>query len=163
METEKILQEGYRLRIDKEGNWFYNDTPIINRNIYLFFNRHIVDAAQGGYLLQIGSETCRLIVEDTPYVVVRIEHLYSDTEQRAFFKIRLNDETEEELDLASFYIGKANVPYCTVKKGRFPARFLRSPYYRLASHIQQEDGPEERFYLLLNNQKFYISTTHKDT
>jgi hypothetical protein len=154
MEQDPFLKEDYILKIDKEGTWFYNDLPIINKNIYRFFNQHIEKDKDGGYFLRIGKETCQLVVEDTPYVVVSVDHLSLGTGKKEIFKIRLNDESEEALDLSTFYIGKNNVPYCRVKNGEFPARFLRSPYYCLAQHIHQEGAA--RFYLILNKEKFYI-------
>jgi hypothetical protein len=155
MEPDPVLKEKYILKIDKEGNWFYNDLPIINKNIYRFFNQHIEKDKYGGYVLRIGPETCPLVVEDTPYVVVDVDQESFGAGKEEIFKIRLNDESEEALDLSTFYIGKNHVPYCRVKNGEFPARFLRSPYYRLAQHIRQEG--ETRFYLILNQKKFYIS------
>jgi hypothetical protein len=156
LEPERILKEKFILKIDKEGNWFYNDLPIINKKIYLFFNQHIEKDSKAGYILRVENETCQLVVEDTPYVVAGIAFVDSDPEKGEYFRIRLNDETEEELDMESFFIGKDNVPYCRVKNGEFPARFLRAPYYCLAEHIHQET--EDRFYILLNRKKFYINT-----
>ncbi len=154
LNRNSFLSEKQTIKIDKEGNWFYNDLPIINKKIFLFFNQHIIKDGKGGYLLQVGKETCKLVVEDTPYVVAKITFVSSDKEGREFFRIKLNDETEEKLDMNTFYIGKDNIPYCRVKKGLFPARFLRPPYYQLAQHIQQE--AEDRFCFLLNNKKFYV-------
>jgi len=72
----------------------------------------------------------------------------------AFFKIFLNDETEEELNLESLSVGKDNVLYCAVKGGNFKARFLRPSYYRLTEHMLQEG--EDRFYIPLNGRKFFL-------
>jgi len=141
------------LRIDKEGNWFYNDLPIINRNIYLFFNQHLTRDEHGAYIVCVGNETSRLFVEDTPFVVMSLDYMQAGSRE-AFFSMRLNDETIEELDLESLYIGKDNVPYCTVKQGRFPARFLRPAYYQLCEHIQPEG--EDSFYIMLNSNKKYL-------
>ena len=154
-DVDTLLKQQGIIRIDKEGAWFYNDLPIINRKIYLFFNQHITKDEEGGYSLKIGSETCRLAVEDTPYVVSDISLVTTESPPENFFKIKLNDETEQALDLATLYIGQDNVPYCTVKRGEFPARFLRAPYYRLAEHIEQEG--EEDFYIFLNSKKVYVA------
>jgi hypothetical protein len=155
MVQEKTLPDNKGIKIDKEGNWFYYSRPIINKNVYLFFNQHIEKDEEDGYVLRIENETCKIQVEDTPYVVIRVDFVIFGPEKEESIKIRLNDETEETLDISSFYIGKDNVPYCRVKKGKFPARFLRQPYYQIAQHIQPE-GPD-RFYLFLNNKKNYIN------
>jgi len=140
------------LRIDKEGTWFYNNLPIINRAIYLFFNQHLTRDEQGSYIIRIGKETSPLFVEDTPFVVMRVDYIPSDNKES--FMVRLNDETVEELDLQTLSIGKDNVPYCAVKQDRFPARFLRPAYYQLCEHIQAEG--EDLFYIMLNGYKKYL-------
>ena len=76
--------------------------------------------------------------------------------EKSFFKIFLNDETEEELNLESLSVGKDNVLYCAVKNGKFKARFLRPSYYRLTEHMLQEG--EDRFYIPLNGRKYYINS-----
>jgi uncharacterized protein len=141
------------IKIDKEGNWFFNGAPIINRQIIDLFNAGIEHDGQGGYRLRVGAETSPIVVEDTPYVVSQI-NLEQGPDGRSFFTVRLNDDTIERLSLETFYLGPDNVPYCTVKNGLFPARFLRAPYYDLARHIDQEG--EERFCIILNGKKQYI-------
>lgn len=141
------------LRIDKEGNWFYNDLPIINKAIHLFFNQHLTRDESGAYIVRIGKETSRLFVEDTPFVVTSIDYIQTKAPED-FFNIRLNDETIEKLALDTLYIGKNNIPYCRVKEGLFPARFLRAAYYQLAQHVQQEG--EDGFYIMLNGRKQYL-------
>jgi uncharacterized protein len=146
------------IKLDKEGNWFFNGVPIINKQIIDLFNAGIEHDGQGGFRLHIGAETSPIVVEDSPYVVSHI-NLEQDSDGRSFFTIRLNDDTSERLCLATFYLGPENVPYCTVKNGRFPARFLRAPYYDLARHIEQEG--EECFCIILNGKKQYIENRER--
>ncbi|MHA1575158.1 MAG: DUF1285 domain-containing protein [Alphaproteobacteria bacterium] len=155
---EKTLKEEPTIKIDKEGNWFFKNLPIINRKIFLFFNQQLRKDEKGGYVLRVGQETCKIKVEDTPFVVAGIEFVDSAPGKESFFKIRVNDETEETLDLNSLYIDRDNVPYCLVKRERYPARFLRPPYYHLAEFIQQEK--EGRFFILLNKKKLFIKFNH---
>lgn len=144
------MKQAGEIRIDKEGQWFFNNLPIINRMIYLFFCQHVEPAAGGGYQLRVGQETCPLVVEDTPFVVTRIVPAGLEG-----FIIKLNDETEEALDLNTFFIGRKNIPYCRVKDRKFPARFLRAPYYALAEHI--EEGSAGKFFLVVGSQRVYIT------
>lgn len=141
-----------RIRIGKDGTWFYNELPIVNRNISLFFLQHLESAPDGGYLLRIGDETCPVIVEDTPYIVVDVWKEASGGGE-AFF-IRLNDETCERLEMDTLKIREDNVAVCRVKEARFPARFSRPAYYRLAEYVvQHEDG---RFSIPLNETHYYL-------
>jgi hypothetical protein len=92
------------------------------------------------------------VVEDTPYVVTRIER-QTDAAGQDLFLICLSDGTREQLCLETLYLAGDNVPYCRVKNGRFPARFLRPPYYDLAGFIEQEG---ERFFIPHNGTRLYI-------
>jgi len=153
-QTGGISGEQGIIRIDKEGTWYYNELPIVNRTIYLFFNKHICKDDDGGYSLRIEGQTCRLLVEDTPYVVSGITFVSGEEAAKGYFRLRLNDDTEEPLALETLFIGQDNIPYCQVKQGVFPARFLRAPYYRLAEHIRQDR--KGGFYFNLNGSRRYI-------
>lgn len=134
------------IKIDKEGSWFYNNAPIVNRNVFLLFCKHLEKDPRGGYRLRIDRETCPVTVEDAPFVVV------DAVRDKDNLKIQLNDETVETLDLKTFYIAAGNVPYCTVKNGAFRARFLRKAYYRIAEYFEQ-DG-EDSFFIRLGGKRF---------
>ena len=151
-----LAQEGQpgEIRIDKEGNWFFSGAPIINKKILDLFNASIEHDGRGGYCLHIGAESSPIVVEDTPYVVTHVEQ-ETGPDGQSFFLIRLSDGTREPLCLETLYLSSDNIPYCRVKNGWFPARFLRPPYYDLAGFIEQEG---ERFFIHLNGTKFYIET-----
>ena len=146
--------ENPELVIDKEGTWLYNGLPIVNKAIYLFFNQNLEYSQAGGYQVRVGAEASPVAVEDTPFVVMDVVLVSVPQQGEAFFKIFLNDETEEELNLESLSVGKDNVLYCAVKDGKFRARFLRPSYYRLTEHMLQEG--EDRFYIPLNGRKFFL-------
>ncbi len=145
------------ISVDKEGNWFYQGQPIINRQIWLLFSQSLEQDSCGRYILRIGEETCPVDVEDTPFVVVDVAKAFGEEPEKSCFIIRLNDETEEILDLDTLSVARDNVLYCRVKGGKFKARFLRPSYYRLAEHIVQEG--DDRFYIPLNGRKHYINFT----
>ena len=146
--TKKEQKVENEIKIDKEGNWFYNGAQIINRNILLLFCSSLENDVSGGYLLRVDKETSPVIVENTPFVVVDV------VKDGGFIKIQLN-ETTETLDLGSFFIDRNSVPYCRVKKGQFPARFLRKAYYRIAEYFEQDEN--EKFFVRLPNKKVYVN------
>jgi hypothetical protein len=143
------------IKIDKEGNWFFNGAAIINRQIVDLFNAGIEHDGCGGYRLHIGAEISPIVVEDTPYVVTQLEKEQA-ADGSSSFMVRLSDGSREQLSFETFYLSPDNIPYCAVKGGLFPARFLRAPYYELARHIDQED--DGRFSLTLNGTRFFIET-----
>ena len=140
------------IRIDKEGNWYYQGLPIIKREIYLHLNRCLRKDPSGKYILLMDGEKCYLEVEDTPYVIKEVR-LGAGPQPNPPFFVKLNDETEEELKASTLRVGKDNVLYCKVKGALYDARFLRASYYRLAQFLLY-DG--ERYYLVVGGTKHYL-------
>lgn len=140
------------IRIDREANWYYNGLPIVNRNIYRFFNQHVEHASGGGYELRIGNETCPLLVEDTPFVV---QLLWQVEAPGQGFAIRLNDGTEEPFAVETLRISTGDVPYCRVRDGRFPARLLRPAWNALAPYVDC-DAQESGWAIQLDGQRWPI-------
>lgn len=140
------------IRIDKEGNWYYQGLPIIKREIYLHLNRCLRKDPSGRYILLMDGEKCYLEVEDTPYVVKEVRLGAGPQPDPPLF-VKLNDETEEELKADTLRVGKDNVLYCKVKDALYGARFLRASYYQMAQFLQC-DG--EKYYLVVGDKKFYL-------
>jgi len=151
MDARISIEDRPAIVIDKEGTWFYNGQPIINRQILLYFYQLLELGPDGGYLLRNEQECCPVEVQDTPFVVTALWPSEGPHEQ---FFIKLNDETVETLEMETLVISAENIPYCQVKQGRFKARFLRVPYYRLAESIQQES--EMVFFIELNGARHYM-------
>jgi len=148
---EKEGSKGSSIKVDKNGTWYYEGAEIIRKEILsLFYESLHLD--EEGYSLEINGECARLEVEDTVFLVQGAE-LVTDGEET--FIIRLNDGSQERLDLDTFRIAEGNVPYCLVKEGRFPARFLRLPFYQVAQHAHHDEDTDE-YFLLLNERKYYL-------
>jgi hypothetical protein len=123
------------IRLDKEGRWFHEGVEITHRLTLDLFNRSIKRHPDGGYCLEVGYERAKIVVEDTPYMVKRVDVGDGGA------VIRVSDGTEEALDPSTLSIGAENVLYCRVKGGEFPARFLRPAYYQLMQGLKEtEDG-----------------------
>lgn len=133
--------------IDKEGRWYYEGVEITHKGLYLYLNECLITEGEGKYLLRVDDNLYRIEVEDTPFVVKGIR--YKDGELRVI----LNDGKEEVLDFGSLRI-KENIPYCRVKGGRFPARFSRSSYIRLADYIVEDEG---KYYICIGEKKHELS------
>lgn len=85
-------------------------------------------------MLEIGPERAPIDVDDTPYVVVDVDV------EGGTARIRLNDQSVEELDAASLQVGANEVLYCGVKGGAERARFLRPAYYQLVPFIAESEA-----------------------
>jgi hypothetical protein len=144
------------ISVDKEGAWFHNGVPIVHRGFVLLFYQSIHLDDRGRYILKLHNQTCRLDVEDTPFVVLRVTFL-AKVEQRGgdCFMLHLIDETQEPLDPTTLTVGNGHVLYCKIRQGRFTARFCRPAYYQLAQHIQ-EDPESRRFFISLNGNRYTV-------
>jgi len=136
------------IRVDRDGVWYFQGREIIRKEILsLFYASLHLD--EDGYCVEINGDREYLEVEDTVFLVQGAE-LVRDSEEA--FVIRLNDGSEELLDLNTFRIAEGNCPYCLVKEGRFPARFLRLPFYQVAQYAEYDEGADE-YFLMLNGRR----------
>lgn len=140
------------IRIDKEGNWYHQGLPIINKKIYNHLNQCLSKDSSGRCILNMNGERCVLEVEDTPFVVKEVSPKTIPGRSTTLL-IKLNDETEEELNADTLKVGKEDVLYCEVKEGLYEARFLRPAYYQFAKFLQHD---EKGFYLLVEDKKTYL-------
>jgi hypothetical protein len=143
--------------VDREGRWFHKGAEMIKRDIVRLFYEHIEVDSLGRYVVRLGKESCYLDVEDTPFVIQRVRFENNGDIQN--FRIFLSDDTEEVLDPETLFVGEENVLYCTVKQGKFSARFHRPAYYQLAEFVQEEEGG---FHLPLNGMKHFIRHKSSD-
>ena len=126
---------------------------MIRRNIIRLFYQNMELDPLGRYVITWNHQRCYVEVEDTAFVVRRVDFQAGTRADDARFELYLSDDTNEELLPDTLYVGHDNVLYCTVKSRAFPARFSRAAYYQLARYIEEENGA---FYLLLNEAKYEI-------
>ncbi len=147
--------------VDKEGNWFHNDAPIIHREVLALFYESLDIDEQGRYIISFKGQVCRLDVEDTPYVIVRTDFVSGSPQgEKDRFVLRFTDDSKEDLAPETLSIGPEHVLYCKIRGGKFKARFSRPGYYQLAQYFQEE--PETgRYFLCLNDKEYYVEENLK--
>ncbi len=147
--------------VDKEGNWFHNDAPIIHREVLALFYESLDIDEQGRYIISFKGQICRLDVEDTPYVIVRTDFVSGSSHgEEDRFVLRFTDDSKEDLAPETLLIGPEHVLYCKIRGGKFKARFSRPGYYQLAQYFQEE--PETgRYFLCLNDKEYYVEENLK--
>jgi hypothetical protein len=122
-----------RLRIDRDGVWFHDDAEVTHPGIIANLRDNLrVD--EGGHFLQIGPARVPVEVEDTPFVVERVEALGDG------LTATLNDLTQEPVALDTLRVDERGIPRCRVKEGRFDARLSRAATYQLLQHVQPGEG-----------------------
>ena len=139
-----------KISFGKDGWWYANDERIQNHRINVLFSQHLRRTPEGTYEIAIGRDRVAVEIDDTPYVITRIN---GDSAQG--FTLRLNDESEEPLDPRTLHIDQDHVLYCRVKGQEHRARFLRPAYYQLTAHVQ-EDVATRSYLLRVGNDLFPI-------
>lgn len=120
-------------RIDREGTWRHEGVevthPGILRNLYANLR-----ADAYGYHLQTGPLRVPVQVDDTPFVVVRVE---TGCDPGAI-TVYLSDGSQEPLDATTLMLDRRGIPYCRVKDGRFRARLSVPAWLQLAETVEPD-------------------------
>ncbi|MFO8056690.1 MAG: DUF1285 domain-containing protein [bacterium] len=148
----KFEYKGGKLFLDKEGRWFHEGVEITHKLTAELFSRSIKKDEDGRYVLEVGQEWAPVQVEDTPFMVRRVD--VGEDSVRA----TLNDGSEEELDLDTLRINDRNVLYCDVKNKEYPARFLRPAYYQLMNHLVEN---ESGYAVKIGNRSWHIENSER--
>ncbi len=127
--------ESNTIRFGRDGRWYSDDEEIVNPRIARLFSQSVTLGDDGAWWLVIGDERARIVVDDTPFVVRRV-----DGSPTAGFSIELNDGTTEPLPAGTLRVGVDDVLYCDVKEGAYRARFLRPAQAELLSHAREGQG-----------------------
>lgn len=154
--TDKQNTPPCQIRIDKEGVWYYQGAEMFRREFVNFFYQHLHRDAEGHYVIELPNDRCYVEVEDTAYFVKAV-HTDNGHEGASggSLRIMLCDDTWENLNPETLYVGRGNVLYCEVRGGKFPARFSRAAYYQLAEHIDQ-DADNGTFFLRCQGRRYDI-------
>ncbi len=137
-----------KLRIDRDGEWYDDDVQVTHPGVLANLRGNLQRDADG-YHIQTAVRI-PVQVEDVPWVVTRIER------HGERLHAVLNDGTEEDIDPASLYIGRDDVPYCSVKGGRFEGRLGRAATFQLLAMVESQG---EADMLAIGNRTYRLPRT----
>lgn len=125
-------------RIDRDGTWLHEGREVTHPGILanLFAN---LARDETGHFLQVGPRRIPVQVDETPFVVVRIEIPETQRDTIESLTLVLNDGSREPLDPRSLWIGAGHVPYCRVKAGAFEARLSLQAWLQLAERLEEDE------------------------
>ncbi len=143
------------IHVDENGDWFYEGNKIFRPEILEIFYAKLDRLSTGEFILHDIRGPCLLDVDDTPFVVSRVDLERDKSGAERILILLKNISRSEVLDPDTLAAGRDNVLYCRLADGRFRARFSRPAYYQLAEFIR-EDVAEHAFYIELNGKKHPI-------
>lgn len=144
------------IRVDAEGVWTYEGREIFRKDILDLFYERLRLNADGVYGLEWEGRFHALEVEDTPFVITRVDRRTDPETQREVIELTLRHlDRKEILDPQTLWVGRENVLYCRIRGGAFPARFSRPAYYQIAQWIQ-EDPENVSFFIECDGKSYPI-------
>lgn len=141
----------FNIRIDRDGRWYYENSPIGRMALVKLFSTVLSRDAEGAYWLTTPAERGTIEVEDVPFVAV--EMAVEGTGASQVIRLRTNiDEwitvdaehplwVEEDGRMGHDATG-GPTPYVRVRDG-LDARVARAVYYDLvAMAVEEKSGAE---------------------
>jgi uncharacterized protein len=128
------------IRIDRNGGIWHDGQLVTHPGLAEAFARWLdVDPESGRYIIRNQINWVYVTVDDTP-LVVRSTAIVDDDDDDGDGRVwlALSDGTREELARPTLRLDENDVPYCTVRGGALPARFLPAAAFTLLEAL----GPE---------------------
>jgi uncharacterized protein len=145
------------IHVDQEGDWYYHEDKITREDIIELFLAHLELAPGGLFYIDWRGQRCAVEAADTPFVITRVDRVPSKDGHSESILLQLKHlPTPDFLNPSTLWIGADNIPYCTIRNGRYRARFARPAYYQLAAWIEH-DPHTETFFLELNDTRYPIA------
>lgn len=142
-------------RIDREGAWRHEGLEVTHPGVL----RNLFDNLRADgetHYLAVGPARIPVAVDDTPFVVVRIEGEPDPGRPRA----HLSDGSVEPLDVDTLELDSAAVPRSRVKGGRFRARLSIAAWLQLASMAEPDPGTEDPV-LIVGGRRVRLSASRE--
>lgn len=153
---EAFIRSPSDITVDAEGDWYYQGNHIFREDIIEFLLENVLLTPDGRYYISWNEKECSLEAADTPFVVSRVDLVKESDSGTEKLSLKLRHLSGEvALDPTTLRVGKGNVLYCSIREGRFPARFLRPAYYQIAQWIE-EDQTSSTFFIELNGSRYPI-------
>jgi hypothetical protein len=129
-EPTPVFTRESTIRIDAQGGFWHDGQRVAHPGLAEAFARWLdVDAETGRYIVKNAINWVYVTVDDAPLVVRGVD---------ADLVLSLSDGTREPLARESLRLDADDVPYCDVRGGKLPARFLPQAAFALLERL----GPE---------------------
>ena len=140
------LCEGVEMKIDREGNWFYQNSIIGRHKLKILFSR-ILKFEDGNYYLVTPVEKVPVNVDLAPYMIVDYE--VDPDHQNIILKtnLDLSIPLDKEHKLKLKKIGDEHIPFVHVRNN-IEGFISRSVYYSLIEiALKQDNGSSDQLTL----------------
>lgn len=146
------------LRIDRNGTWYYQGSPIGRKELVRLFASVLRRGEDGGYWLVTPAEMGRIDVEDAPFLAVEITVAGHGCDQVVTVRTNIDEtvtiDSEHPLRVVVNPETGEPSPYVTVRPG-LEARVTRSVYYELVGLGVEERSGSDHIYGIWSKGAFF--------
>ena len=130
------LYEDVKLRIDREGTWYYHDSAIQRKEMVCLFASALTRDVDGGHWLATPAELVPVVVEDAPFIAVEMFVAGVGYQQQISFRTNVDeivtvDEVYPLIVESEAETGEPR-PYVGLRR-RLRARLTRAVFYELVA------------------------------
>ena len=147
------------IKIDKEGRWHYNNSPIGRKALIKLFSSVIEKDKNDIYWLVTPAEKGQILVEDVPFMAVECEVNGSGEKQVLNFRTNIDDYVKAGGENPLFFRVDSDTdepkPYILVRKN-LEAKLTRSVFYQVVDLGVQELIKGERMFGVWSKTKFFV-------
>ena len=152
------LCEGVEMKIDREGNWFYQGSIIGRDKLKILFSR-ILKLEEGKYFLVTPVEKIPVTVDLAPYMVVDYEVDLDHKNIILKTNLDLSIQLDKDHQLELKKIGDEHIPFVHVRNN-IEGFISRSVYYSLIEiALKQDNGSSDQLTLVSFDCDFNLGQT----
>jgi len=152
------LCEGVEMRIDREGNWFYQGSIIGRNKLKILFSK-ILKFENGKYYLVTPVEKVPVTVDLAPYMIVdyEVDLDHKNIILKTNLDLSIPLDKDHQLELKK--IGDEHIPFVHVRNN-IEGFISRSVYYSLIEiALKQDNGSSDQLTLQSFNCDFNLGQT----
>jgi len=152
------LCEGVEMKIDREGNWFYQNSIIGRDKLKILFSR-ILKFEDGNYYLVTPVEKVPVNVDLAPYMIVdyEVDLDHKNIILKTNLDLSIPLDKDHQLELKK--IGDEHIPFVHVRNN-IEGFISRSVYYSLIEiALKQDNGSSDQLTLKSFNCDFNLGQT----
>ena len=152
------LCEGVEMKIDREGNWFYQDSIIGRDKLKILFSR-ILKLEEGKYFLVTPVEKVPVTVDLAPYMIIdyEVDSDHKNIILKTNLDLSIPLDNDHRLELKN--IGDEQIPFVHVRNN-IEGFISRSVYYSLIEiALNQDNGSSNELTLKSFDCEFNLGQT----
>ena len=152
------LCEGVEMKIDREGNWFYQNSIIGRDKLKILFSR-ILKLEEGKYFLVTPVEKVPVTVDLAPYMIVdyEVDSDHKNIILKTNLDLSIPLDNDHRLELKN--IGDEHIPFVHVRNN-IEGFISRSVYYSLIEiALNQDNGSSDQLTLRSFDCDFNLGQT----